>query len=376
MQTKVFNPSNFHGFDFMTKGSFAQLSTAVAAVHVVNNNPLLVAVDANTFLFRDEVGAALNTDYRVFPNPTISKLSSFCSDMSAGKTPDPVLSKQLEIFCRELTWAPHPYLVGSEARVVFLRGLTPVLEIYLKRELKESIMHEASQRLMNEALFRFIPTGEEVKVLDVGSYDVNGTYKPHVLDHGWSYTGLDVRPGPNVDVVADNPYHYPFETGEFDIVITGSVAYTVLDLVQWMQEITRLVKPGGLLVIVTPSYAKPPAQAPDDDYWRMSVNALRALMDNTGLLTGIEVEQHHMDVVGSAVRIAGLIDEPPAALNNHAWEGKYMEPVSGESDPETVSHTVERTAVSQPRRAGKTTQAKNNAKNAMANKTVKSKTGK
>jgi hypothetical protein len=48
-------------------------------------------------------------------------------------------------------------------------------------------------------------TKDKVRVLDVGSYDVNGSYR-HLFDKSkYHYTGLDMEEGPNVDIVLNNP---------------------------------------------------------------------------------------------------------------------------------------------------------------------------
>jgi hypothetical protein len=46
----------------------------------------------------------------------------------------------------------------------------------------------------------------QARVLDVGSYDVNGTYKDIINDPAWTYVGADLAAGPNVDVVLQSPY--------------------------------------------------------------------------------------------------------------------------------------------------------------------------
>ena len=40
----------------------------------------------------------------------------------------------------------------------------------------------------------------DVKVLDIGSLDINGNIK-HLFSHPYYYVGLDLANGPNVDVV-------------------------------------------------------------------------------------------------------------------------------------------------------------------------------
>ena len=36
------------------------------------------------------------------------------------------------------------------------------------------------------------------KILDIGSYDVNGNYRDIFIDERFEYTGLDMEDGPNV----------------------------------------------------------------------------------------------------------------------------------------------------------------------------------
>jgi hypothetical protein len=44
----------------------------------------------------------------------------------------------------------------------------------------------------------------EVSVLDMGSYDVNGSYRHLFNEERYQYTGVDTEEGPNVDVVLGN----------------------------------------------------------------------------------------------------------------------------------------------------------------------------
>ena len=70
-------------------------------------------------------------------------------------------------------------------------------------------MHPEALEAMTGMVDRFAQGRTAVRpyqVLDVGSLDVNGTYRPLIEGRGWSYCGLDIRRGPNVDVVAADPY--------------------------------------------------------------------------------------------------------------------------------------------------------------------------
>ena len=52
----------------------------------------------------------------------------------------------------------------------------------------------------------YIPKEIKLKVLDVGSFDVNGNYREIFESIGLDYTGLDMEKGPNVDIVPKNAY--------------------------------------------------------------------------------------------------------------------------------------------------------------------------
>jgi SAM-dependent methyltransferase len=143
------------------------------------------------------------------------------------------------------------------------------------------MMHVEALRAMTEMLERF--TATQAEVLDVGAYDVNGTYRPLIAQHpGWHYTGLDVCTGPNVDVVSADPYHWPFADATFDLVISGSTMEHVEAIWLWVPELVRVLKPGGMLAIVTHWSFK--EHRYPVDCWRIMPDGMRYLFDQTGRL--------------------------------------------------------------------------------------------
>src|SRR2546423_10564137 len=50
--------------------------------------------------------------------------------------------------------------------------------------------------------------GEALVILDLGSQDINGCYRPLFASPPWKYVGVDLAPGPNVDVVLSDPYEW------------------------------------------------------------------------------------------------------------------------------------------------------------------------
>jgi SAM-dependent methyltransferase len=142
-------------------------------------------------------------------------------------------------------------------------------------------MHVEAWEAMHTLLTAF--TREKADVLDVGSYDVNGNYREMIERHaGWHYTGLDVCAGPNVDVVSADPYHFPFEDNTFDLLISGSTMEHVEAIWLWVPELVRVLKPGGMLSIVTHWSFK--EHKYPIDCWRIMPDGMKYLFDQTGKL--------------------------------------------------------------------------------------------
>jgi SAM-dependent methyltransferase len=132
---------------------------------------------------------------------------------------------------------------------------------------------------------------ENKKILDVGSYDVNGTMKP-IFEKG-QYVGLDMEAGPNVDIVGVS-HDIPFEKDEFDIVISSSCFEH--DDMFWIsfQEMCRVLKPGGYMYVQAPSNG--PYHGWPGDNWRFYIDSWKAL-EKWGKKLGFDIElvEHYID---------------------------------------------------------------------------------
>jgi SAM-dependent methyltransferase len=95
---------------------------------------------------------------------------------------------------------------------------------------------------------------ETLRIVDLGSQDVNGTYKS-LFDHPkWSYQGIDMAPGDNVDLVLQNPYCWKeIPSDSVDVLISGQAFEHVEYFWITMLEVARVLKPGGLACIIAPS---------------------------------------------------------------------------------------------------------------------------
>jgi hypothetical protein len=129
-----------------------------------------------------------------------------------------------------------------------------------------------------------------LKVIDFGAYDVNGTLKPIFKD--CNYIGIDMSAGPNVDIVC-NGQATPFESNSVDVV-TSSSNFEHDDCF-WVTflEMCRIVKPGGLIYINAPSGG--PYHGFPGDCWRFYKDSWAALAkwaDKNG---------HHVSLVESYI---------------------------------------------------------------------------
>jgi SAM-dependent methyltransferase len=119
------------------------------------------------------------------------------------------------------------------------------------------------------------PTGS---VLEVGSYDENGTVRP--LFGGCEFVGVDMREGPGVDRVASS-HDLPFDDGQFDVVVSTEMLEH--DPYPWvsMAEMGRVLVPGGLLVVTARGNGFK-LHAYPDDYWRFMPSSFPVLLSLAG----------------------------------------------------------------------------------------------
>lgn len=164
-------------------------------------------------------------------------------------------------------------------------------------------MHTESLVLMAQQLDR-LPKLSMIgkKVLDVGSVNINGSYRELVESLGATYTGLDVQSGDNVDIIADDPYRYPLPRESFDAVLCGNALHNMEAFWLVIPEMVRVLKPGGLIAVVAVTWNKSKAGKWPIDAWRFMEDGLRYLFDMTGKLRDYEFTELETDIAGSAIK--------------------------------------------------------------------------
>ena len=156
----------------------------------------------------------------------------------------------------------------------------------------------------------------DLKVLDVGSQVVEGTrlsyrsiFETLQRSH---YTGLAMTSGANVDVVAHDSYKFPLESNSFDLVISGQVFEHIEFPWLTIREIERVLKPGGVAVIIAPSSG--PEHRYPNDCWRFYPDGMRALAkwaDLDCLETGTNWQEARLFMWGDTIGIFQKRGGPP-----------------------------------------------------------------
>src|ERR1700674_3242845 len=146
-------------------------------------------------------------------------------------------------------------------------------------------MHAASMENMWKCYRQYVAGGPlearaETIVLDVGSADVNGTYREIFRNAPFRYLGVDMAPGPGVDIVLTDPYRIPLTDGSVDIVISGQALEHCEFFWRAFEEMVRVLQPDGLIFLIAPS-AGPIHRYPVDCY-RFYPDAYRALAKHAG----------------------------------------------------------------------------------------------
>ena len=118
-------------------------------------------------------------------------------------------------------------------------------------------------------------------VLEVGSYDVNGSLRPYLESlHPTSYLGVDIQPGPMVDEICNvNDLVTRFGVSAFDVVVCTESLEHMADWRRAISEMKRVLKPGGKLLVTTVGIGFPYHPHPED-YWRFEPADMRQIFSD------------------------------------------------------------------------------------------------
>lgn len=170
-------------------------------------------------------------------------------------------------------------------------------------------MHERSYNNCIKFRDKYLSDKRDILIADVGSYDVNGTYRS-IFDRpdlGWHYFGLDITPGPNVNfVVSEHADDWMYcispsdECVTADVVVSGQCLEHTRKPWKWIRQVNSILKVDGIAWITAPNtwgYHAYPI-----DCWRIWPDGMLALFDEVGW-EPLEAFVDDCDTVGIARRM-------------------------------------------------------------------------
>jgi Methyltransferase domain len=138
-------------------------------------------------------------------------------------------------------------------------------------------LHPSVQAFVERTLTAEHVTGR--RVLEVGSYDVNGSVRPYIETlQPAEYLGVDAAPGPRVDEVVDcEQLSTQVGYAAWDVVVTTEMLEHVRDWRSCMLQLLYATKLGGLLLVTTRSPGFPYHPHPED-HWRYTKAHMHSIL--------------------------------------------------------------------------------------------------
>jgi len=141
-------------------------------------------------------------------------------------------------------------------------------------------MHHSSMHRMSRFVKIYLSarTSEKLRIVDFGSQDVNnGSYKSLFASPAWTYVGVDIVGGNNVDIVLSDFYAWSeLPDDSVDVFVSGQAFEHIEYIWLSMLEIKRVLKPGGICCLIAPSAVGIIHRFPVD-CWRIQVDGWKAL---------------------------------------------------------------------------------------------------
>jgi SAM-dependent methyltransferase len=167
----------------------------------------------------------------------------------------------------EATWAPTKYVM-SRGR---LRGSRDATELGIGSRLISDLVADHYDRdLPRHATGRLLDLG-------CGKVPLYAAYAPHVTE----ITCVDWGAGEHIDVHCDLSQPLPFDDARFDTIILSDVLEHIAEPDLLWREMTRILAPGGRIVMNVPFYYS--IHAHPHDYYRYTNFALERFVQINGL---------------------------------------------------------------------------------------------
>ena len=142
----------------------------------------------------------------------------------------------------------------------------------------------------------YLNANDTLRILDIGSFDYDGDYNYGLIlnEKKWTYDGLDLKKGNNVDIVVENPYNWKeIENETYDVVVSGQAFEHIEFFWLTLEQVDRVLKPDGLFCLIVPSEG-PVHRSPLDCYrfTRDGMKSMARYINLTILETGTNINDN------------------------------------------------------------------------------------
>lgn len=150
-------------------------------------------------------------------------------------------------------------------------------------------MHPNSMKLMRYFKYKYLKD-QAATVLDIGSQRVKRNHQTYsrIFRPPYKYTGMDIEPGRNVDIVG-----YENILGVYDVVISGQVMEHVNRPWEWLKSLTQYYR--KYICIIAPNTLRE-HKYPLDTY-RYFPDGMRDLFDYAEIIE-LEIFKDQGDTIG------------------------------------------------------------------------------
>lgn len=140
---------------------------------------------------------------------------------------------------------------------------------------------------MHESVLKFVTQNTKMrevqgkKVLEIGSLDVNGTVRPHLVKFKpKEYVGMDIREGNGVDIVwCGELLLRKFPKNSMDMVISTETLEHVKDWKVCISNMKQVCREDGIILLTCRSFGFGEHKEPDD-YWRFEWSDLSIIFSD------------------------------------------------------------------------------------------------
>lgn len=126
-----------------------------------------------------------------------------------------------------------------------------------------AMSHKEQLEFFRQAIGATVAPGGNPRILEIGSYDVNGSVRG-LFAKSSAYIGVDLVDGPGVDVVVI-PGELPRSLGQFDVILCSEVFEHDAEWKLTLQSAANRLAAGGVLITSCAATGRPEHGTPSTD---------------------------------------------------------------------------------------------------------------